>query len=216
MSPLNKRLSKQFLLVPIIMVVVFTLVLGGAYVDQSLKQEEAERKNRQLKAQVNNLLQKVRFLRKQEALYNEYGEKYLEVTGNGLVQDFDRVKWVDGLLHLKKDLIISPFNMQYEPEQKLEQVHFKNYKMVKDIFYFTRVNLNLGFQSDLDLIRFNDRMSTSISSLYMPEKCRVEIAPEYLTNVSFVPDKGSLEANCSYIVFQAKPKAIQSVEGDEQ
>lgn len=203
---MNDPLLKKYILIPLIALGVLLSVIGLLGYQLMDMKTQSETQNAELKKTARSLIQDVRFLRRQQALYQQFGEEYESVIQNGLVKTFDRVKWVDALLRFKNELVMTPFTMQFEPQQKLEKAQFSSFKFKRNIFYYTRMNLTVGFQSDYDLITLNQLMTDKVSPLYSLEECDLKHERNPELNALFNPINGSITAKCSYVIFQAKPR----------
>ncbi len=204
----DDMLLKRFVLVPAGMLLLLIFVLSGIGYLLFSQKVEAEEKNSQLRTSASNLVQEVRFLRMQEELYLQYGDKYKEILNTGLVKGFDRIKWLDELIEIKKDLVAVPFLIQFEPERKMEQEHFPSYLFTRDIFYYIRMNIESSLQTDHDLVALNRMISERISPLFSIEACEVRVDKGMLDNIVFNPQQGNFNTRCSFIIFQAKPRRL--------
>ncbi len=201
-------LFKRFIIIPSLVLFLSVFLFAGmGYFLFDIKVKSAER-NLQLKASATELINQVQFLRRQQALYLQYGSEYKAILATGLAQDFDRVRWVDEMLQIKKELVAIPFVMQFEPERKIESEQFSFYSFTRDIFYYTRMNLDASFQTDHDLVLLNEMISTRISPLFALESCQVSIDKDALSDLQFDPDEGGFQTRCSFIIFQAKPRLL--------
>ena len=203
---LNDPLLSQFLRIPLL---IFLLVLASfGAINYFLGELNAEiRTASQSKThQLDGILQQVLFLQRQEQIYQQFGEKYQQFLKEGLVNQQDRVKWTDELLKIKKNLLMSPFLIQFEPEQKLEKSNVKNLVIEKDIFYYTNLNIDAGLHTDLDILSLFDQISENITSLYLVKKCQLKANREKLTRAEFNPERAIIDAKCTIVLFQARPR----------
>lgn len=203
---MNDPFLKKYILPPLIVLTVLLSIIGLVGYELMEMKTVSETKNVELKKTARILIQNVRFLRRQKALYLQFGEEYKAVVQNGLVKTFDRVKWVDAMLRFKKELVITPFVMQFEPQQKLEKDQFPSFKFKRNLFYYTRMNLTVGFQSDYDLLTLNQFITNQVSRLYSLEECDLKFEPNPELNRLFDPASGSITTKCAYIIYQAKPR----------
>lgn len=205
-------LLKRYLLVPLVLVIAITGVYFAA--DYFLEEQrfQLDRDEKYKESQVNNIMRQVRFLRYQERLFLTYGDKYQELIRDGLIHKQDRVKWTDELLKIQRKLALTPFTIRFEPEQKLKQADLARMKLEKDIFYYTRLNLSVGLQSDLDIIALFDQVTQNITPLYLVDKCDLAVNLVDIEKPSFNPDKGAIRMACSLILFEAKPNPFKAVE----
>lgn len=212
MINLHDPLLKRYLLIPVIL----TLVMTGLYFSSDYLLEEQRfqlsRDEKYKESQVDNIMRQVRFLRYQERLFLTYGEKYQELIGEGLVHRQDRVKWTDELLKIQRKLALTPFTIRFEPEQKLKQSDLARMKLEKDIFFFTRLNLSAGLQTDLDIVSLFDQITQNITPLYLVDKCHLAADLADIEQPKFDENKGRIRMSCSLILFEAKPNPFKTVE----
>lgn len=205
-------LIKRFLWLPLGILLVLSLLFTLLYFGLDYQKEQTQ-KNVMLKTkQLGNVMRQVKFLRYQEQLFLTYGDKYQALIKDGLVHRQDRVKWTDSLLKIQKELALKPFVIQYEPEQKLTQKYLQQIKLDKDIFYFTRLNLTLGLHSDLDILYLINKIAAQVTPLFVVEKCHLGAALDVIEKPEFDPRKGMIKAQCSLILFEAKPNPFKVVE----
>ncbi|KUJ74794.1 hypothetical protein AVO42_05240 [Thiomicrospira sp. XS5] len=182
------------------------IVLSGWF----LTQQEARLQSgvQQKVAQLDRLVQQVAFLNRQERLFLAYGESYSEINPEDLVDQQGRVAWTDALLNIQKSLVLSPFKIQFEPEKPLQQSELKYIPLEKPIFFFTRLNLTAGLQSDRDIITLFQRISADITPFFLIDRCDLDKGAQARTPV-FNLDKGGIHLQCSLIFFEAKPRAFK-------
>lgn len=159
-------------------------------------------------AQLDRLVQQVEFLNKQERLFHEYGESYSQINPEDLVDQQGRVAWTDALLNIQKALVLSPFKIQFEPEKTLRQSDLKSIPLEKPIFFFTRLNLTAGLQSDRDIITLFQRISADITPFFLIDRCDLDKGAQG-RSPAFNLDKGGIDLKCSLIFFEAKPRAFK-------
>jgi virulence-associated protein VapD len=209
-TALNDPLVKRFIFLPGLVLFIGATLLSSTITLQSQWLEQDEIAYQSATQEATRLLQKVRFLRNQEALYLQYGDQYAAVLQKGLVKDFDRVAWVDGLIRVTEALQISGLKILIEPEQLIKKSDLKSQLIKKDIFYYTRINLAFGLQTDVDLLKMMDLISQEISAHFFVEKCKLEMPYDLGKQLDFNPLNGNILGECSLIVFQAKPSELKT------
>jgi len=200
---------KRFVLWPLLFVLLVLVISWGGFYELSEKSVLLHQQNQTLIFKVTQTIREIRFLQDQERLFNQYGAEYENIISKGLVKDFDRVKWTDGLLKIHDQLLLSDFVIQFEPEIKLEKNNFKHYRPAKDIFYFTKMNIQFGMVIDTDIIRLTDLMAQQISPFYMIDKCHISVDDKKIGVFDFDFTKPNFNTQCSFIVFQAKPQLLK-------
>lgn len=206
---LNDPLVKRLIFLPGLVIIISSVVFGFSGYFQIERLEGAEVEQDVATQKANRLLQKVSFLRNQESLFLEYGEQYESLMQKGLVQVFDRITWVDGLLGIKQKLQLVPMVIGIEPEALLASEDLSRLMIKDGIFYFTRINLSFGLQTDIDLFRMLNLIAKDISPYFYVEKCDLELPKDKLTNPAFNDLAGNMSAECSLLVFQAKPHPLE-------
>lgn len=212
MLGLETHLIKRYLKWPLIFLVIAISVLGSSNWLLNLQKEQLLESERQQKSQLNNLIRQVKFLRVQEQLFLKYGDKYQQLMQYGLVHQQNRVKWVDVLLDIQQTLMMKPFMIQFEPEQKLVRDQLEGFEIKKDIFYYTRLNIQAGLHSDTDLLRLVHRLSAEITPLFMVESCKLSKLPTRRGDAIFVVGKANLLLECAILLLEAKPSPFKGVE----
>ena len=204
MLKLSDPLVQLYLKKLFIALVVLLLVIGTAnhvindFKEGLLAEEESK------ESVLRDIVRQVKFLRHQESIFLAYGDKYQYFIENGLVNKQDRVKWTDQLLVIQRALLLNPFKIQFEPEQKLTNEHVKHLKIAKDIFYYSRLNITAGMHSDLDVLVMFSKISENISPLYLVEGCDIKADVERLYKPIFMPNNALFSVKCSLILFQSK------------
>ncbi len=159
-------------------------------------------------AQLDRLVRQVEFLKKQEQLFYEYGASYSQINPEDLVAQQGRVAWTDALLNIQKSLALKPFKIQFEPEKALRQSDLKYIPLEKPIFFFTRLNLSAGLQSDRDIVTLFQRISADITPFFLIEDCDLNKETNR-SSPSFNLSKGGISMQCSVIFFEAKPREFK-------
>lgn len=196
-------------MVPLLVFIFVAVIAGGLFYQLSLQNEKIEDSNQQLSIQVKRIIKQVLFLRRQEFLFNKYGSRYEELTKQGLVKDLDRVKWVDGLLSIKNKLLFNELIIQFEPEIKLKRQDFKHFNLNQNIFYYTRLNIDFGMLIDSDIFKLKDDIDQNITPIYKFDKCDLKLDDKKIGGLGFNPLSSNINARCSLIVFQAKPRLLK-------
>lgn len=212
MLSLEPHLVKRYLKWPLILWVVSVSVLGGGNWLLHLQKEQLLEVEHQQKSQLNNLIRQVRFLRVQEQLFLKYGDKYQQLMQYGLVHQQNRVQWVDVLLDIQQSLMMQPFMIQFEPEQKLARDQLEGFEIQKDIFYYTRLNIRAGLHSDADLQRLIHRLSEEITPLFLVESCTLSKLPIRRGGAIFMVGKANLLLECAILLLEAKPNPFKGVD----
>jgi len=208
---LHDPFLKRYVLLPSAMVAAIVLVYGlGSYLLEAQK-TQLESQSRNEIAELNNLMRQVQFLRSQEQLFLTYGDKYQALTNEGGGGGEDRVKWADKLLKIQDELTLQPFAFQFEPEQKLTKKDLTRLKLDKDIFYFTRLNITAGLQSDLDMLRIFDRIQSNITPLFFINNCKIETTLPFLEAPAFKASEGRIRMECTIVSFEAKPNSFKGI-----
>jgi hypothetical protein len=155
---------------------------------------------------LNSLQSQVRFLQQQVRLYEQYGEKYEELIKKGLVKKQDRVFWTDSLIRLTDEYLIPNLKFSFSAEKVLSSGQFSHIKVPNNLFFFSRVELNMDLQHEEDLLRVFETISQKISPLYLVESCKIKLNDsDYEVNANFDLLKGNVSTNCSLIVFHTHP-----------
>ncbi|MGE4499086.1 MAG: hypothetical protein AB7C96_01930 [Hydrogenovibrio sp.] len=190
-------------------VLVATLLLIGLGRWFLLEQTHALQTHvQQQVAHLDRLVRQVEFLKKQAQLFHAYGEAYSQINPEDLVNQQGRVAWTDALLNIQKSLALKPFKIQFEPEKVLRQNDLKYIPLEKPIFFFTRLNLSAGLQSDRDILTLFQRISTDITPFFLIEGCDLDRDANTKSPV-FNLNKGGIRMACSLIFFEAKPRAFE-------
>lgn len=212
MFGLEPPLFKRYLKWPLLFLVIAISVLGSGNWLLNLQKEQLLETERQQKSQLNNLIRQVKFLRVQEQLFLKYGDKYQQLMQYGLVHQQNRVQWVDVLLDIQQALMMQPFMIQFEPEQKLMRDQLKGFEINKDIFYYTRLNIQAGLHSDADLQRLIHRLSEEITPLFLVESCTLSKLPTRRGDAVFMVGKANLLLECAILLLEAKPNPFKGVD----
>jgi hypothetical protein len=210
MSNLNSYFSDPIILRFLKRVVILLILLSGLF---GLTWYGYEEMSKELKAQekpkiqkLNSLQSQVRFLQQQVKLYEQYGEKYEELIKKGLVKKQDRVFWTDSLLSLTDEYLIPNLKFSFSAEKALSSGQFSHIKVPNNLFFFSRVELNMDLQHEEDLLRVFETISQKISPLYLVESCKIKLNDsDYEVNANFDLLKGNVSTNCSLIVFHTHP-----------
>lgn len=214
MSDLDVSLFKHYLKRPLIYFLVALVLLGGGNALLSWQKQQMLTEQNAQKTQLKKLMRQVDFLRVQEQLFLKYGDKYQQLMQYGLVHQQNRVKWVDILLDIQQSLVMHPFSIQFEPEELLQRDRLQYFKIDKDIFYYTRLNLRAGLHSDLDFQRLIQRLSDEITPLFMVESCRLSKMPAGRSETLFIAEKPKLFLECGILLLEAKPKPFKGINDD--
>lgn len=206
---LRDPLLKRYLTLPLIVLAVILVVFFGVNHFFSGIEQQLSQQTRSKTGQLNSILNQVRFLEHQQHLFERFGEKYKNFLKDGLVYRQDRVKWTDELLKIKQNLVLFPFSIQFEPEKKLTKENASNLVMEKDIFYSTNLNMNFGLHSDLDIVLLFDEIMTRITSFYLIKGCDLKADITKLEEVKFDPASPNINANCTIVLFQVKPREFK-------
>lgn len=207
---LNDPILMQYLRLPLLVFVVVIAVFGAANYFIDKVDSDINYREQMQSRELDSVLKQVLFLQRQEQLFHQYGEKYRRFLQEGLVHQQDRVKWTDELLKIKQLLVMTPFSIQFEPEKKLTKKDVKYLVIEKDIFYYTNLNVSAGLQTDLDILSLFDQISKNITPLYLVKKCKLKANREELNRAEFSPKKAVIDANCTMVLFQAKPREFAS------
>ena len=214
MSDLMVALIKRYLKWPLINLVISVTVLGGTNYLLMMQKQQLLAAERQQKSQLNNLIRQVTFLREQEQLFLKYGDKYQQLMKYGLVHQQNRVKWVDSLIDIQQSLLMHPFKIQFEPEQLLSRDRLESFMMNKDIFYYTRLNIQAGLHSDADLHRLIKRLSEEITPLFIVESCQLSKLPTTRGEKLFSAQRANILLECAILLLEAKPNAFKGVDNE--
>lgn len=214
MSDLMVSLIKRYLKWPLIYLVISVTVLGGTNYLLIMQKQQLLVAELQQKSQLNNLIRQVTFLREQEQLFLKYGDKYQQLMKYGLVHQQNRVKWVDSLIAIQQSLLMHPFKIQFEPEQLLSRDRLESFMMNKDIFYYTRLNIQAGLHSDADLQRLIKRLSEEITPLFIVESCQLSKLPTTRGEKLFSAQRANILLECAILLLEAKPNAFKGVDNE--
>ena len=206
----NNVFFKNFIVIPSgVLLLIILVSVGLSYLLFDMKRE-LKKENVQLQSSAKDLIQKVQFLRRQQDLYHLYGKEYEDyIKEKKMVKGIDKVKWIDELFKIKQKLVAVPFVIQFEPERKIDKSFFSFYPLTRDIFYYTRMNLDASLQTDYDLIILNEMVTKNISPLFLLESCQIGMYKITFNNLAFNPEKGNVNVRCSFLVFQAKPRLLE-------
>lgn len=206
---LGDNFFRQYIQKPALVLMGLFIFFGGLSYGLSSYQTMLEQRNHATEFQLRSLLKQVKFLRTQELLFQSYGEKYQSFLREGLVYQQDRVKWTDELLKIKTQLHLFPFNFEFEAERPLNGKDIKHLKIDKNIFYYTKLHLNMGLTSDLDLLKVLDQIKEKITPLFLVRGCDMVASTDALQNPKFEANRALFNAKCTLILFQAKPKRFK-------
>ena len=201
-DPIIQRFLKRVVILLILLSSLFALTWYG-YEEMS-KELKAQEKPKIQK--LNSLQSQVRFLQQQVKLYEQYGEKYEELIKKGLVKTQDRVFWTDSLIRLTDEYLIPNLKFSFSGEKPLSSGQFSRIKVPNNLFFFSRVELNMNLQHEEDLLRVFETISQKISPLYLVESCKTKLNDsDYEVNANFDLLKGNVSTACSLIVFHTHP-----------
>jgi len=208
-SAVSHSLIRQlFFTVSLVLILIVGLLAGSWYVITEEQKSIQKIENQKIK-ELNSLRSQVDFLRSQVKLYYLYGDKYKDLVRKGIVKKQDRVFWVDSMVQMQKSLVMPGFNFKFSPEAVLSSERFSNIIIDKDIFYFSRLDLNMALQHDGDLLTFLEAINERVSPLYLVESCQSSLLNEMLEDnevMNFDPETGNIKVQCSLIVFHSHAK----------
>ncbi|MEA3404128.1 MAG: hypothetical protein U9R28_00110 [Pseudomonadota bacterium] len=204
----HSLIRQLFFTVSLVLILIIGLSAASWYVITE-EQKEIQKVESQKIKELNSLRSQVEFLRSQVKLYYLYGDKYKDLVRQGIVKKQDRVFWVDSIVQMQKSLVMPDFTFKFSPEAALSSERFSNIKIDKNIFYFSRLDLNMAIQHDGDLLTFLEAINERISPLYLVESCQSAMLNEKLEDnevMNFDPEKGNIKVQCSLIVFHSHSK----------
>lgn len=208
-SAVSHSLIRQlFFTATLVLILIIGVSVGSWYVITE-EQEALHKIESQKIKELNSLRSQVDFLRSQVKLYYLYGDKYKDLVRQGIVKKQDRVFWVDSMIQMQKSLVMPDFTFKFSPEAVLSSERFSDIKLDKDIFYFSRLDLNMAIQHDGDLLTFLEAINERISPLYLVESCQSEMLNKSLEEneiMNFDPERGNIKVQCSLIVFHSHSK----------
>lgn len=206
---LTDNFFRKYIQKSALVLVGLLLFFGGLAWSLSSYQSRLAQQNQTTEFQLRSLLKQVKFLKTQEQMFQSYGKKYQSFLHEGLVFQQDRVKWTDELLKIKTQLHLSPFNFEFKAEHRLDKKNFKYLKVQSNIFYDTRLNLNMGLTSDLDLFNVFNQIRKNITPFFLVRGCEMIASTDALEQPKFEANRALFNAQCTLILFQAKPKRFQ-------
>lgn len=209
---LKDPLILHYLRTPILVCVLAAGAIGAAISLLNYQQTKTVQQMVADEAELNNLIQQIRFLQYQATLYESYGDKYYQLINQGLANTQDRVKWTDALLLMKQQMVINPFSFQFEAQQPIESNQILTLKMTQPIFYVTNLNIKMTLHSDYDLFIFFEEFSRKITPLFLVNRCRIVSSVERMKQLEFDPVEGIIEASCVLSLFESKPRLFQGGE----
>jgi len=208
-SAVSHSLIRQlFFTVSLVLILIVGLSAASWYVITE-EQKSIQKIENQKINQLNSLRSQVEFLRSQVKLYYQYGDKYKDLVRKGIVKKQDRVFWVDSMVQMQKSLVMPDFTFKFSPEALLSSERFSDIKIDKNIFYFSRLDLNMSIQHDGDLLTFLEAINERISPLYLVESCQSSMLNKNLEDnevLNFDPEKGNIKVQCTLIVFHSHSK----------
>ncbi len=141
-------------------------------------------------------------LQRQATLHGQYDDLYKRMIEKRLIQKQDRVFWADSLTRLADDYLIPELTFTFSSNQPLNSGHFSSIQVAKDLFFFSRVELNMALQHEGDLFRVLTAIQQEISPLYLVESCKLKLKKSgHKVNANFNLLQGNVSASCSLIVF---------------
>lgn len=206
-DPFFKRFFRSLLMITVLM----SAFIGAAwYGFQELNKElVAQAKPKQV--QLNRLKSQVDFLERQVKLYQQYGDKYEELMKKGLVKKQDRVFWADSLIRLKQGYLMPKFSFEFLPEKPLSSAQFQKLNVPQQMFFFSRIKLNMELQHEEDLLRLFESINERVSPLYLIESCDNKLRDnDYEVNANFNLTQGNVITSCTMVVFHTHINLIRS------
>ncbi|BBP46605.1 hypothetical protein THMIRHAS_19780 [Thiosulfatimonas sediminis] len=197
-DPFFKRFFRNLL----IFTVLVSAAIGGAWYGFQELSKDLAAKAKPKEAKLNQLKSEVDFLVRQVELYQQYGDKYAELMKKGLVKQQDRVFWADNLIRLKQGYLMPKFSFEFLPEKPLSSAQFQKIKVPQQMFYFSRIKLNMELQHEEDLLRLFESINERISPLYLIESCDNKLRENnYQVSANFNLTQGNVIASCTVVVF---------------
>ncbi|VAW46194.1 hypothetical protein MNBD_GAMMA03-1182 [hydrothermal vent metagenome] len=199
---LSDPLIKRFFFRAVVFFVILSAFLAGAWFAYGEVEKKLQAKERPKIQELNGLQSDVLFLQQQLRLYRQYGDKYEELLKQGLVEQLDRVFWIDSLIKLSGQYLIPSLKFSFSAEKPLTSALFANIEIPNRVFYYSRLKLDMSLQHEEDLIRVFEAISQNISPFYLVESCKTEMIDDNAyVEANFNLLKGNLITDCSLIVF---------------
>lgn len=203
------QLSHYYLKKNIVLLITVVVVFVVGFFILDVYQQKAQTQTQTAQQALDQSLNRVIYLQRQLRLEKQYGPLYQQYDDQNLLARQDRVKWTDELLKIKQELLMVPFTMQFEPEEKAQANVFDQLKLMQPIFYSTQLNLTAGIQSDADVIRLFQRINQRISPMYFIKECHLKATPQEIKHAQFRTKRANMNLQCSLVLFLAKPRPFE-------
>ncbi|MCF6298547.1 MAG: hypothetical protein L3J01_01560 [Thiomicrorhabdus sp.] len=201
---LSDPLLKRFFLRVVVVLIILTAFLAGAWYAYGEVEKELQAQERPKVQKLNGLQSEVKFLQRQLMLYRQYGDKYQELVKKGLVKQQDRVFWTDSLIELSEQYLIPSLKFTFSAEKPLTSALFASINIPNRAFYYSRLKLSMSLQHEEDLIRVLETISQNISPFYLVESCKTKLLNGRAhVQADFNLLKGNVSADCTLIVFHS-------------
>ncbi|MCF6253927.1 MAG: hypothetical protein L3J38_04180, partial [Thiomicrorhabdus sp.] len=149
---LSDPLFKRFFLRVVVVLIILTAFLAGAWYAYGEVEKELQAQERPKVQKLNGLQSEIKFLQRQLMLYRQYGDKYQELVKKGLVKQQDRVFWTDSLIELSEQYLIPSLKFTFSAEKPLTSALFASINIPNRAFYYSRLKLRMSLQHEEDLI----------------------------------------------------------------
>lgn len=204
--------SQLFTVASLVLLLLILLASGAAYL-VTQERESTQKVVMSKTSQLNSLQSQVSFLRSQVELYQQFGDKYKDLVRKGIVKKQDRVFWSDSLVQMQQSLVIPQFSFRFSPESTLTADQFNQVPVNQNIFFFSRLRLDMALQHAGDLLTILEAINARVSPLYLVENCETSMSDSIFQKqqltAKFDPKQGNLKTQCSLIVFHShKQQAI--------
>lgn len=201
---------RRTFLKPLVWLLVIILLFGMLQVFATQRLQDMRQVYQTKQAQYASLRQQVGFLQKQAQLSKQYAPVYAQITPKDLVKQRGRIAWTDALLKIQSDLLLAPFSFQFEPEGRLLAQDVAHLPLGQPIFYYTRLHLTAGLQTDRDVITLFQRITREITKYFLYQECTL-IRNDWKGEPRLNLQQGNVLLKCSLVFFEARPRDFKGV-----